>query len=513
MPSQLLKRLEILESAQSVKVTQHIATDGNNVSVLTANPAKIYKPTPTGEQFHNDNSFVRLVMGPYGSGKSTMCCAEIVKRTCEMPAWNKGVRRSKWAIVRNTSGELQSTTLQTWLTWFGDLGDIRKRQKPILTYEHVFNDGKGLVEIELIFLALDREDDLRKVRSLEVTGCYINEASEVPQGALSHFKGRVNRYPSRAMCPEYYWSGIIADTNPPDTDHWIYKDFETKVIEDQKVFHQPAGLIKNSEGHWMRNADADNANNLPRDYYTKLAQGQTEEFVKVFCLGQYGSVIFGKRVYPEYNDDIHSTNDLKPIQGLPIHIGWDFGLTPAAVIVQFTARGQLLILKEYIGEDIGIMQFAESVVIPNIKKDFPGFTVENSKADPSGAASRDTDESTCIEILCDLGFKTDSALSNVPTRRIEAVKYFLTRMPDGTPAFSLSRTGCPKLRKGFLGDYHYRRLSVSGEEKFQEKPNKNGSSHPHDALQYIAMEFAAETMNMQSNKKVNDLYNPVFRYL
>src|SRR6185503_20143949 len=95
---------------------------------------------------HNDDSFVRLIMGPYGSGKSTWCINEIVRRSCNMPHWYKGhIRRSKWAIVRNTSGELYSTTLQTWLAWFGELGDVQKRQKPLLTYFHRFNDGKGVI--------------------------------------------------------------------------------------------------------------------------------------------------------------------------------------------------------------------------------------------------------------------------------------------------------------------------------------------------------------------------------
>jgi hypothetical protein len=232
MKPELLKRLDALENSHNQQITQHIITDDEK-SIIYATPNNhTYIPTATGSLWHNDDSFVRLIMGPYGSGKSTACIQEIVRRTCQMPAWYNGRRRARWAIVRNTSGELQSTTLQTWLTWFGDLGDIRKRQKPILTYEHIFNDGHGVVELEIIFLALDRPDDVRKIKSLELTGVYLNELSELPHNVLSHFKGRVNgRYPSRSFCPEPYWSGIIADTNPPETDHWIYKDFEEKQIE------------------------------------------------------------------------------------------------------------------------------------------------------------------------------------------------------------------------------------------------------------------------------------------
>src|SRR6185437_12363852 len=103
----------------------------------------IYVPTATGALFHSDNSFIRLIMGPFGSGKTTCAINEIVRRACAMPVWKSGRRSSRWIIIRNTSGELYSTTLQSWLAWCGDLGDIKKRQKPLLTYEHTFNDGHG----------------------------------------------------------------------------------------------------------------------------------------------------------------------------------------------------------------------------------------------------------------------------------------------------------------------------------------------------------------------------------
>jgi len=197
--------------------TQHIYFDKDETRIYASDKDKIYIPNPTGELFHADDTFVQLIMGPYGSGKSTICVNKIVRHACSMPRWKNGRRRAKWLIIRNTSGELQSTTLQTWLQWFGDLGDIRKRQKPLLTYEHTFNDGRGLIELELVFIALDRDEDIRKLKSIEATAAYINELSEVPQAVLHHLIGRVNhRYPSQAFCSEPYWSGIIADTNPPD---------------------------------------------------------------------------------------------------------------------------------------------------------------------------------------------------------------------------------------------------------------------------------------------------------
>ncbi len=513
--SEVKARLDQMEKSQSSQRNQHIIFNEKETRIYDpGNKDKIYIPTTTGKLAHDDNSFVRLIMGPYGSGKSTWCINEIVRRACNMPRWASGQRSSRWGIIRNTSGELQSTTLKTWLTWFAGLGDMRKRQKPILTYEHSFNDGAGIVNLELIFLALDREEDLRKIKSLELTGCYINELSEVPQGALSHLKGRVNkRYPSRAFCPEDYWSGIIADSNPPDVDHWIYRDFETQQLESYRIFKQPPGLIKD-EKKWVQNPNCDNANNLAGDYYTKLAEGQTEDFVKVFCLGEYGSVGFGKKVYPEFNSDLHAVESITAIQGTPIHLGFDFGLTPACVVVQLSPRGQLRVLRVYQAEDMGIRTFAKNIVLPSLQKDFPYNKIGISRADPSGIAGDDImEELSCIGELNSLGIDTAPARTNDLEPRIGSVRYFFNTMIDGQPAVIISKEGASLLLKGFSKDYFYKRVNVGGEERYKEVPHKNFASHCQDAFQYIAMEFAAQQILNEKGQTGSDIdmRNPVLR--
>jgi hypothetical protein len=43
------------------------------------------------------------------------------------------------------------------------------------------------------------------------------------------------------------------------------------------------------------------------------------------------------------------------------------------------------------------------------------------------------------------------------------------------------------IRKGFNGGYHYKRVQVTGTERYRDVPEKNDFSHPHDALQYMAL--------------------------
>lgn len=517
------KRFDALRNSVRHQDSQHISFQPDKTIIYSSDRDKVYVPNSTGSRFHDDDTFVQLIIGPYGSGKSTICVNEIVRHACSMPKWHNGRRRAKWLIIRNTSGELQSTTLQTWLTWFGELGDIKKRQKPLLTYEHMFNDGNGVIELELVFIALDRDEDIRKLKSIEATAAYINELSEVPQAVLHHLIGRVNhRYPSQSFCKQDYWSGIICDTNPPDEDHWIYKDFETNPTPNYKIFHQPSGLIqaedgsflKDKEGNYVANPECDNYKNLSPDYYVKLAEKRSEGFIKVYCGGKYGLVESGKRVYPDYNDDKHSVDKIDAIQGIPIHLCWDFGLTPACIVFQVTPRGQILVLKEYIAEDMGIRTFAKHIVVPGISIDFVYNKVGESEADPAGeAGSQIMEELSCIGELNNLGIKTQAASTNDPDVRISSVRYFLNSMIDGIPAFQLSREGCPILRKGFINGYHFKRMSISGDERYQDKPNKNRFSHPHDALQYGLMKFASDRVLDLKKKESSaiDMHNPVMR--
>lgn len=511
--SEIKKRIAAIEELRRKGTVRQLTINENRMIIHASDQDKVYTPTATGDIAHNDDSFVRVIMGPYGSGKSTWAATEIVRRACSVPKWHSGRRRSRWGIVRNTSGELATTTLATWLSWFGDLGDVRKRQKPIMTYEHTFNDGHGIVELELLFIALDRPEDVRKIKSLELTGCYINELSEVPKAALAHMKGRVNRYPSKAFCLEPYWSGIIADTNPPEDDHWIYKDFEENKFDHHVLFKQPPGLLKH-EGKWVRNPGADNSDHLPDNYYEMLAEGQSQEFVKVFCLGEYGSVGFGKRVYPEFNPDLHAVESLACVQGLDLIIGWDFGLTPACVVLQLTPRGQLLILKEYVADGLGIRSFAESVVIPSIAKDFPYCKIGLSIGDPAGNARNEIiEEMSCIGELNSLGIPTSSARTNDISPRLGSVRYFLNRMVDGKPSLLLNRRNCPTLFKGFVKDYVFARIAVSGEERYKDKPTKNMSSHPMDALGYASLEIASDRIMQDKipERKLENMFNPVMR--
>jgi hypothetical protein len=426
---------------------------------------------PTLRRMALDDTRIRAAQGPFGSGKSTACIMEIIRRAHMMkPSPQDGVRRSRWAVVRNTAKELDDTTIKTVKSWLPD--DICGEWKQT-TRDYFINVFDG-VEIELCFRALDRPDQVRDLLSAEYTGAWINEYREVSKVIFDALDGRIGRYPAEkdGGCN---WCGIVMDTNPPDeTSEW-YTYFEKKRPDNAKIFKQPSGL----------SPQAENIQNLKRGYYTELAKGKSEQYIRVYIHGQYGFTVDGKLIYESFNDTLHvAGSPLYPMRGLPLILGFDFALNPTCVIMQITPRGQLLVLDELVGEGMGIKRFSLDMLLPLLSTKYAGMQCIGS-GDPTGKSRSPTDESTCYEVL----WSKEIGLTNiVPAEtnsliaRISAVDHFLSKLVDGMPGIVISPT-CQILRKGFNGGYHRKRIPGMENSFFQE-PAKNYWSHPQDAVQY-----------------------------
>jgi hypothetical protein len=425
-------------------------------------------------------------MGPIGSGKSVACCMEIVSRAREQSPNSHGVRSSRWAVIRNTYPELKTTTIKTWQEWIPPTVCTFTYAAPITARFHADLPDGTRMELEIFFLALDQPQDVKKLLSLELTGVWVNEAREIPKSVIDAAMSRVGRYPSKRQ-GGFTWSGMIADTNPPDDDHWWYEMAEVVRPDCWRFFRQPPALLK-TDGKYAPNPAAENIQNhtLGYDYYTRQLAGKAPEWIKVYLLGDYGTVQDGKPVYPEFVDATHiSAEKLVPYKGLPLLLGWDFGMTPACVIGQLSPKGQLRVLTELVAQDMGIRRFVTDVVKPYLANTYPGMKAVGI-GDPAGAQRAQSDERTCFMELEAMGLPAIAAATNTFTARREAVSGFLRRTTDGSPGF-LMDPQCKVLRKGFNGGYKYERIQVSGEARYKEQPAKNSYSHPHDALQYLTM--------------------------
>ena len=201
---------------------------------------------------------------------------------------------------------------------------------------------------------------------------------------------------------------------------------------------------------------------------------------------QWDSYI-GLPVYADWNEKIHLSKErLTPQAGLPLIIGLDFGLTPAAVIGQLQ-ENQLVILHELVETNMGIERFSDklaqliSVLYPewnNRRKNIVMFI------DPAGTFRKDTDEGTCAKILDSKGFNPLPGPVSFEERK-RSVEHFLTRVTKSGPCFKIDAITCPTLVRGFNGGYRYPEKSAEI-EPHKIRPLKDFHSHCHDALQYMA---------------------------
>ncbi len=507
--SKIAKYMEVAASSEKIDV---VLNDHNFLDILS-NPhieCPKYNPdyVPALKKILNDDAKPRkIVMGPYGSGKTSGIINAIMRDAVLMPICDDGIRKCKVAFVRNTSGQLETTTLNTWLFWAQKLPSPHRNKKPQLIYSYRFRDKFGPVHLDILFLALDRDADISKLDSLEISHVYFNELRHIPQRIFDTVQSRIGRYPSKT---EFYnqfseefedfdeetreklfrkWSPyepkLYADTNAPKNRHWI-AELEKKKFKKIKIYHQPPALLKNDKNEYVINPKADNlaCAGMGESYYLDMVD-RGEEFLKVYALGLYGTVVDGKSVYPLYNDDFHSIDDIPISLNSNIYVGCDYGIVcPAVLIAQFV-DGQIKFIQEFIGEYESIKDLWKAQIMPFLNMYCRGLLVEviGDPADTGGGRAQ----------LAELGVMAFPAKTNKVDIRISSVSSSLNELVRGKPRIVVSKAGCHCLREGFLGEYHYRRLRIIGDEKYVDYPEK---THPysdiHDAAQYIVMRILDE---------------------
>ena len=289
----------------------------------------------------------------------------------------------------------------------------------------------------------------------------------------------------------------------PIPDH-IPRDQAKMLVKPDNwmFFTQPSAMkeMYNEDGEvedYFPNDYAENKKNMMKGYYPNLIQGKTKSWIDVYVMNKLGTIQDGKPVYPMFASETHIAKEEIPVAaGLPLYIGIDFGLTPAAVIGQ-KVRNRWLIQSEVVAFDMGIVRFAE-VLRNEIATRFSQASDVYIYGDPAGDFRAQTDESTPFHILRGAGLRAFPAPSNSVDLRLESVAQQLNKMVEGKPAFLIDRR-CQQLIKGFEGGYAYKRMEVSG-ERYADKPDKNMYSHIHDALQYLLL-GAGEGRALMSNQK------------
>ena len=244
---------------------------------------------------------------------------------------------------------------------------------------------------------------------------------------------------------------------------------------------------------------AENVENLPERwrYYEKLVASNSYEWLNVMVAGNYGSVMQNSPVFTEYNDTLHySPERLQILRNVPLLLSWDFGRTPCCILMQQSNSGQVRIIREIIGNDISVYNFARNVVKPILMNEYDlGRLSWVSVGDPSGLQRGEGRDDTNYEILREVGLASTPCPTNLLQPRLEAVRHYLRNLDSsGKPSFIVG-VDAPMVRRALNGGYQYPEYAPGQVETRQYVPLKNLYSHPMDAVQYGCVFFKSGLAN------------------
>ena len=504
---------------------------------------------PTLWDFWECRSRMRIILGPVGSGKTYVCCTNPFAIAMEQAPNHDGLRPFKLAVVRNSMPELWRTTIETWLGIYREeYCGFMHRSTPVSHSIHIPDLGDGTrLGFEAEFFGLDRPDQVKALLSYEPTMIYFNEMREIPKPIVDAAGDRIGRFPSIAkggVMPSF--AGIIGDSNPPDKDHWMFKELQ-KPPEGWRFFLQPPGISeveKISHTHYRAkknepdvglvtadmtvtapngkiyavNPNAENLPNLPYDttfdpsakgltpaelrqgdpprylfkgnYYLSRVPGKKQDWIDGYYRNKFTFVINGSPVIPEFDFETMTMEHIDVLPDVPIGGGYDMGsatLNPAGIIVQRHPSGVYLVHAELSVDDIGLKQFGEHMSLLLHEPDFVNNELEEFYGDPAGKSKDGIHAESYYDHLRSYKLPVKEAPTNAVEPRREAIRTPMTRNIRGRPGILINRSRCPRLVKGLSGAWCYRRLQVAGTEKFATAPEKNEYSHVCEALGYYLL--------------------------
>lgn len=505
-------------------------------------------PGPVATAFIKSDAFVRGIRGPVGSGKTSLCIMELMRRAGQQAPGRNGFRQSRGMALRLTHNELKTTVMKSWLHWFPEAVYGKVTWTPPM--RHLIRVAD--VELEMYFMSLDDEKELDRLGSFELTFAWINEARQFPKATIDKVTERVRRFPA-LVDGGPTWSGVIMDTNAPPEHHWWtilsgespmpeWMDAEERLMlekpDNWAFFTQAPGVleVRDASGQltgYEPNPEAENLSNLDPNYYRDLIRGKDSHYIRVQVMNKIGALKSGKPVHPDFKREVHVAKASLPYRpDLDLWIGIDYGRSPAIIVAQ-KPHGRWQVLREIIGHSTGLRAFLQRKAFPVLAEHFPmhvssfryllgdqimrgrpnhaGGTSDPAQqwagsdlarhggipkvklagvrgfGDPSGDDMVQTDDESPALIARAMGLPVFAAPTNDVRIRLEAVDSCLRQIDEGIP-YILVDPGCVRLIAGFEGSY---RFAKARDGSFEEKPDKAGLfgefSHPQDALQYLLL--------------------------
>ncbi len=250
-----------------------------------------YKPLEHQEAFHLSNAQYRMLIGGFGSGKTTAACAEVAMHGFTTP---NGKTLITAPILEQVRQAVIPELLRFLPPW--QMDKIRTGQNPYIR----FKNGH-----EIIFFASNDQENLR---SLNLTAFYIEEASGVDYAIFDQLMTRLRNGAGIVRDENgeelgYKFMGIVS-TNPEEG--WIKEKFllvSDKIIGsksiDTSVYDKIKVKVPDLNFHTFISSTRDNTK-LHSSYVQKASAGKGEAWIRKY-IDCYLDVREGA-VFPDFHN-------------------------------------------------------------------------------------------------------------------------------------------------------------------------------------------------------------------
>lgn len=458
--------------------------------IVVAPTENWYRPGPSLTEFHQSSAFVRVLVGARGAGKTSSAAVEVVARHAfQVPG-------AKILLLRKTELSQDSTTIDTFQSVYDGLGDLYKNG-----WGNLFCSTNGGRNVRLpsaeavrrynIFMLtepnksqittwLETEgekwcshlefrgipDEAKRGNKLRGYECSMAVLIEADLMALEDFQ---------MLLPCLRWKnafgdfildvGVVIDTNPPDTRHWIAK---LEAAEGNK---------SGSDYKFWHISTYENEHNLPPQYIQRniiLPYRDNPAMLDRMLHGKYADAFDGQAVYDSFRPAVHVAKDRLPFpRGAYLVRGMDFGTSWALTWSAYWSENEivpgtnLVQTTEYwwvLHEETRDQSDVEKqcvVMMETTDKEFPFWNDRSICAgvldycDPAGAAK--TDKGSSVEVVRSYGIQPRFTFKDrgLPKTIMTVNRLMTIKNTRNQFVFQIDPVGCPLLRIALVGGYRY----------------------------------------------------------
>lgn len=428
-----------------------------------------YVPLPHQAKFHADPAKFLGFFGGYGSGKTRTGAEEITQHILSTP-------NGMTLIGAETKNQLDQTAKDMFFKVFPDfmVEDYWKQKDMVLcTNGHI-----------VIFRSLDDEG---KLRSLNLTAFWIEEASEVKYDVFVQLQTRLRNKATK------HHLGIL--TSNPDMT-WIKTEF---LLKSQR--------IENAERAYYQDPDDINPNfsshisptylntYLPPDYMETTAKGKPDWWQQRFL---HGSFEFSEgSVYPTFAKHI--------IEPFPIPKHWvrytaaDFGLRDPTVMLAAAIdpdKGMVYIYKEHYENEKSIKYHANAMKTKILNEIPPGRLVK-IVGDPKGKARSDKDMRSTFDYYAEYEIFFEPGINKIEDGIMKVFSYF------EMDKLKIFNTCTKTIWEGTK--YKYPKQDLMSDKNAGDKP-VDKDNHAMDTLKYIMAELPDNPSDLENKSYGRYMY-------